>query len=676
MIIGEKQKQVLLSYIKDFQEDYREFDEKRASSIKGLKPLIEDFIYKKITLKEFKERSGLACRKFPYWGFKGFSGQMQLNQYVKNIDEKQRENVLREALIVPGNEHEVVEKINSLSDYITGLRKKLNHPKGFPWPSQIFMLTYFWEIQILEEWPIYYNASKKVLSNIGFDFSASDSHGKEYLEFAKAINAIKKLYKEEGFIDKKHPTWFIEHVLWRQHQNQQLSSELFKSEKKKKELRTKRAELKKEEEIVAIEEEQVGNFFKSLACSEPQPFFVAMGDTRNLQKLDSENRIIYNTEFQRGEVWNPPRKQKLIDSILRGYNINTIFFRQLPDGRFECLDGQQRLKTILKEFLNDKFPINPKFTPEFNKKTYFSELPEPLKSKIKNYPIYTIIFYTDKDDETCKIFLRLQEGLPLNSPEKLNAMMGFLRNEIVELSKHPFIKKLGIKDYRFAHRYIVAQAYLMTLRNQITDVKFRNLQEVYNSTYKQTRPPQGVTDTIKKILRFLDRSFNEDAKTIRFKADFISLYLFAKSLIENYFIDNIGDRLKEFFIRFLIKVGEVESSENEEDAPYYDYKTYRKTSTDSRNSIEKRFNIILSKFLEFVPGIKPKDPTREFNYWEKLAVYRRDKGICQLYCHQKIPFDKGTVDHKIPYSKGGPTTVENGQWSCKPCNLKKLDKTM
>ena len=48
MIVTEKQKQALLSYVKDFQEDYREFDEKRASSIKELKSLIEDFIYKKM----------------------------------------------------------------------------------------------------------------------------------------------------------------------------------------------------------------------------------------------------------------------------------------------------------------------------------------------------------------------------------------------------------------------------------------------------------------------------------------------------------------------------------------------------------------------------------------------------------------------------------------------------
>ena len=41
---------------------------------------------------------------------------------------------------------------------------------------------------------------------------------------------------------------------------------------------------------------------------------------------------------------------------------------------------------------------------------------------------------------------------------------------------------------------------------------------------------------------------------------------------------------------------------------------------------------------------------------------------------EKTSFEEGVVDHKIPHSKGGKTTVENGQWSCIHCNLKKLNK--
>jgi Ser-tRNA(Ala) deacylase AlaX len=108
--------------------------------------------------------------------------------------------------------------------------------------------------------------------------------------------------------------------------------------------------------------------------------------------------------------------------------------------------------------------------------------------------------------------------------------------------------------------------------------------------------------------------------------------------------------LKDFFIRFAAKVGEVETSEGD-NAPFYDYKTYRKTSADSRDSIERRFNIILTKYLEFNQSLIPRDPERNYEYWEKL------------------------VDHRVPHSKGGPTTLENGQWACISCNGRKLDKT-
>jgi len=420
--------------------------------------------------------------------------------------------------------------------------------------------------------------------------------------------------------------------------------------------------------ISPIEDKDILKFLQTLACSPPLPFTV---DT--LYQLDIAEKIIYNTEFQRGEVWDVPRKQKLIDSILRGYNINTIFFRQLSDGKYECLDGQQRLKTTLKEFLNNKFPVKPKFSPEFNREVFYRQLPEPLKSKIKSYIIYAIIFYTTDDEETCKIFLRLQEGLPLNSAEKLNAMIGYLRNEIVALASHPFMKKLGIRNYRFTHRYILAQLYLIILRNQITDTKFRHLQEIYG-TYKNTRSPETVTNAITRILKFLDNQFGDDAQVIRFNADFISLCLLTNHLLEKYATDSLTSDLKEFFIQFAVKVGQVESSEKEEDVPYYDYRTYRKASADSKTSIEKRFNIILSKFLEFRQNIKPKDPNRNFDYWERLAVYWRDKGICQLRlngCKHKTSFDGGTVDHKIPHSKAGITAINNGQWACINCNLKK-----
>lgn len=53
-----------------------------------------------------------------------------------------------------------------------------------------------------------------------------------------------------------------------------------------------------------------------------------------------------------------------------------------------------------------------------------------------------------------------------------------------------------------------------------------------------------------------------------------------------------------------------------------------------------------------------------------LKVVRRDNHVCQL-CHKYVPDDKVEFDHIIPYSRGGPTSVENIRLLCRDCNRKK-----
>jgi len=53
-----------------------------------------------------------------------------------------------------------------------------------------------------------------------------------------------------------------------------------------------------------------------------------------------------------------------------------------------------------------------------------------------------------------------------------------------------------------------------------------------------------------------------------------------------------------------------------------------------------------------------------------LKVVRRDNHVCQL-CHLYVPDNAVEFDHIIPFSRGGPTTLENIRLLCVACNRKK-----
>ena len=56
-----------------------------------------------------------------------------------------------------------------------------------------------------------------------------------------------------------------------------------------------------------------------------------------------------------------------------------------------------------------------------------------------------------------------------------------------------------------------------------------------------------------------------------------------------------------------------------------------------------------------------------------LKVVRRDGQMCQI-CHKNVSDSELEFDHVIPFSKGGPVSVENLRVLCSDCNGKKRDK--
>ena len=97
-------------------------------------------------------------------------------------------------------------------------------------------------------------------------------------------------------------------------------------------------------------------------------------------------------------------------------------------------------------------------------------------------------------------------------------------------------------------------------------------------------------------------------------------------------------------------------------------------STDSEESIAARLDVFEKRFFDAVPEIEPKDPQRGFSHEQRLAIFRRDNGICQLKLRcdgVKVGWDHWHADHKTAHSKGGKSIVANGQVACPDCNFSK-----
>ena len=70
------------------------------------------------------------------------------------------------------------------------------------------------------------------------------------------------------------------------------------------------------------------------------------------------------------------------------------------------------------------------------------------------------------------------------------------------------------------------------------------------------------------------------------------------------------------------------------------------------------------------------DPKRNFDDHQRAVIHKRDNGCCQLRikCRgTKVSLRTAHIDHKTPHSRGGRTTIDNGQVACPACNLAKSD---
>jgi hypothetical protein len=323
---------------------------------------------------------------------------------------------------------------------------------------------------------------------------------------------------------------------------------------------------------------------------------------------DLAHKISY-PEYQREPfVWDLIAKQRLIDSILRGFDIASIYFyvqdniandEDINDEditEFECIDGRQRINAILsflgrnkdetlKDDLSFKIRISNEVDPDQSDESLsrlndnrYTDLDNSdfssYKKKIDDYKISIVLVsaISEEYNELNLLFQRLNLGKPLNAGEKLHAMAGDMRDYIFGkengITLHDFFKKLNIYERRYSREQVAAQIvynyfsrYSDAAKAQkppgeryvYSRTRYYDLQLFFKEKMHFSRSDEQLAAEIQDTLSTIYREFGDRLSKIKNRAIAVSLFLYAAWLIKQ---NRTGDLtgFSEFLIKLIKRV--------------------------------------------------------------------------------------------------------------------------
>ena len=439
---------------------------------------------------------------------------------------------------------------------------------------------------------------------------------------------------------------------------------------------------------------------------------------------DYSEEYVTRPPYQRKNVWSVGKKQNLLDSLFRRYYIPKIVIREVRLGEDktikEIIDGQQRIITA-QEFIQNKLRL-PKslknIHPELPGKTY-SELSVEMRRFVDKELKYKADVVKGIEDPkntlhqriATEIFWRLQQGESLNFMEIAHARLNSLtRNFIVKYSddisfdfkkyspvddnphKHSFFKIIEKTNNRMQHLMLMARFILLEKAEGPIELKNSDVENlIENNTSddgigNEAFETENVAHKVLFNLNALYDVFKNDTmlknggsiRELKREYIMISLYLLIRHLKQYYVF---GEKEKNLFINFFLKFHERWQNPDDEDRDVLSFSEHRQ---QDKKNVEARHIIIRQLFFQYIKEQKKnivlKDEKRSFNEAERIAIYRRDKGLCQKCLKEgknekesAVGWPEYEADHIIAHAKGGPTKILNSQVLCIYHNKRKGD---
>jgi len=168
-------------------------------------------------LAKFKSKVDGLNKRNELWGFQGIKGQMFFNMVVNVAEDAEKcDQELKDALIVPANEQAASARIKGFHGYVKRLGESWvargNTRHGAPKLGSIpFFLSYFWQIQDRNVWPIYYTNAVQTMTDLDI-WQPSGDIAVDYLTFKRLHEELAKLFRDAS--KKPFGLYDVEHVFW------------------------------------------------------------------------------------------------------------------------------------------------------------------------------------------------------------------------------------------------------------------------------------------------------------------------------------------------------------------------------------------------------------------------------------------------------------------------------
>lgn len=359
--------------------------------------------------------------------------------------------------------------------------------------------------------------------------------------------------------------------------------------------------------------------------------------------------------YQRGFRYNDEQQQEVMQTILKGFPLNIMYWAKTETG-WEVLDGQQRTLSIC-EYCGligadgkptGKYSIKvlkPGSHDEYEDK-YFQNLSSEQQKAILNYEL-DIYLCEGRSDEKIGWFRVVNTyGERLNEQELRNA--SYTGSWLLSAKK--YFSRERCDAIRIGENYLngknggkkeaLAQQYLETVLRWIVD--------------KENREHPDKKQTIEGYMGEHQHDANADALYKYFE----NVIQWVKKLFPFYRKEMKGLPWGIFCNKFSSSTSHFNSDETEREV--------KRLMNDG--DVSKKSGIY--KYLLSGKTCEKELHIRTFNDNDKCTQYEKQGGKCAK-CGKTFKIDDMEGDHITPWSEGGHTTIDNLQMLCKTCNRTK-----